>query len=95
MHARSSFDTALATTDLWDVGFVSCAVHDRRGRLAAVGDDQRTVRIASITKALVSYAVCVAVEEGTLSFDAPIGHVDAHPVHPELTVRHLLAHAGG
>src|SRR5690606_8515678 len=44
--------------------------------------------LASVTKVLVSLAVLVAVEEGTLSLDAPAG--------PEgSTVRHLLAHASG
>ncbi len=95
MRPSSALDEALATTARWDVGFVSCAVHDQSGRLGAVGDDSRVVRIASVTKPLVGYAICVAVEEGTLSLDAPLGHIDGAPVHPDLTVRHLLAHAGG
>lgn len=95
MHPPLQLDDALATTASWDVGFVSCAVHDRSGRLACVGDDSQIVRIASVTKALVSYAICVAVEEGTLALDVPLGRVNGEPVHPELTVRHLLAHAGG
>ncbi len=95
MSRSPALDDALATTASWDVGFVSCAVHDRSGRLGSVGDDTRVVRIASVTKPLVGYAVCIAVEEGTLSLDAPLGLVDGLPVHPELTIRHLLAHAGG
>lgn len=95
MRSASSFDAALAMTASWGVGLVSCAVHDESGRLAILGDDGRAVRIASVTKPLVSYAICVAVEEGTLSFDTPIGRVGDQPVHPELTVRHLMAHAGG
>lgn len=91
----SPYDDALATTAAWNIGFVCSAVHDRDGRLGVVGDDERIVRIASVTKPLVSYAICIAVEEGTLSFDAPLGTIDGKPVHPDLTIRHLLAHAGG
>jgi CubicO group peptidase (beta-lactamase class C family) len=45
-------------------------------------------RIASITKALVAYAVLIAVEEGSLRLHQPAGP-------PGATVRHLLAHAAG
>ena len=95
MSPSPELDEALATTGSWDVGFVSCAVHDQSGRLGSVGDDGRVVRIASVTKPLVGYGICVAVEEGTLSLDVPLGRVDTTLVHPDLTVRHLLAHAGG
>ncbi len=95
MSPLPSHAEALATTASWDVRFVSCAVHDRSGRLASVGDEFRIVRLASVTKPLVSYGVCIAVEEGTLSLDAPLGRVGGTPVHPDLTIRHLLAHAGG
>ena len=95
MNPPPALDEALATTASWDVGFVSCAVHDQSGQLDSVGDGTRVVRIASVTKPLVGYAICIAVEEGTLSLDIPLGLVDGHSVHPNLTVRHLLAHAGG
>ncbi len=95
MSTYPALHDALATTATWEVGFVSCAVHDPSGRLGSVGDDTRVVRIASVTKPLVGYAICVAVEEGTLALDVPLGFIDGHPVHPDLTVRHLLSHAGG
>ena len=95
MTTTPALDDALGTTASWDVGFVSCAVHDSSGRLGSIGDDKRVMRIASVSKPLVGYAICIAVEEGTLSLDAPLGVVDGHPVNPELTIRHLLAHAGG
>jgi CubicO group peptidase (beta-lactamase class C family) len=44
--------------------------------------------LASVTKLLVSYAMLVAVEEGTVELDEPTGPVGA-------TLRHLLAHASG
>ena len=46
------------------------------------------LRIASVTKLLTAYAALVAVEEGTIALDDPVGQ-------PGATVRHLLAHAGG
>jgi CubicO group peptidase (beta-lactamase class C family) len=45
-------------------------------------------RLASVTKLLAAYACLIAVEEGTLELDEPTGP-------PGVTVRHLLAHAGG
>ncbi len=95
MHSSPALDAALATTAAWDVGFVACAVRAGTGRLAARGDLDRCVRIASVTKPLVGYAACIAVEEGTLDLDEPIGRVGTRDLHPTLTVRHLLAHAGG
>ncbi len=53
-----------------------------------VGDIERPFAWASITKLLVTMAVLVAVEEGTISLDEPAGP-------PGSTVRHLLAHASG
>lgn len=56
--------------------------------IATEGDPDHRYRIASISKPLASWAVLVAVEEGLLSLDDPIGQ-------PGCTLRHLLAHAGG
>jgi CubicO group peptidase (beta-lactamase class C family) len=56
--------------------------------IATEGDATRPYRIASISKPLAAWAVLVAVEEGLLSLDDPIGQ-------PGCTLRHLLAHAGG
>jgi CubicO group peptidase (beta-lactamase class C family) len=56
--------------------------------IATEGDPTHPYRIASISKPLAAWAVLVAVEEGLLSLDDPIGQ-------PGCTLRHLLAHAGG
>jgi CubicO group peptidase (beta-lactamase class C family) len=53
-----------------------------------VGDQNRSFRIASITKVLTAWATMVAVEEGIVSLDQAEGQ-------PGCTLRHLLAHAGG
>lgn len=52
------------------------------------GDAGHPFPWASVTKPATALAVLVAVEEGTLSLDAPAGP-------PGSTVRHLLAHTSG
>ena len=52
------------------------------------GDVDEPMRIASIAKLLTAYAVMIAVEEGTVALDDPVGP-------PGSTLRHLLAHASG
>ena len=88
---------ALASTAAWDIDFVATAVVDETGTRAHNGDAQRRVRVASISKPIVAYAVLVAVEEGIIDLDRPINPHDsleqAMPL--GLTIRHLLAHAGG
>jgi CubicO group peptidase (beta-lactamase class C family) len=49
-------------------------------------------QIASVTKLLTAMAALVAVERGRLALDEEIG---GHGAPPEVTVRHLLAHASG
>ena len=54
--------------------------------------------LASLTKPIVALAVLVAVEEGALDLDAPVGrHLAAYAAGPRaaVTPRHLLAHASG
>lgn len=81
----------LAATAAWPVAHVAAAVVGPRGPLATVGATERPFRLASVTKPLAALACLVAVEEGTLELDAPAG-----PHGPDgVTVRHLLAHAGG
>src|SRR3954451_11349762 len=45
-------------------------------------------RLASLSKVIVAWAALVAVEEGSLTLDDPVGQ-------PGCTLRHLLCHAGG
>ena len=53
-----------------------------------VGPIDHPFRLASLTKPLTAWATLIAVEEGTVSLDDPVGQ-------PGCTLRHLLAHAGG
>jgi Beta-lactamase len=52
------------------------------------GDAGHLYRLASISKPMTAWAALIAVEEGLLSLNTPIGQ-------PGCTLRHLLAHAGG
>ncbi len=84
---------ALRLTTTWPVDHVSAAVVVGTSRGAPpdvhlAGDPGHTYRLASIAKPITAWAVLVAVEEGLLHLDTPLGQ-------PGCTVRHLLAHAGG
>jgi len=79
---------ALAAIDGWDVPNPAIAVVGPDGVIASHGATDRALRIASVTKPLVAYAVMIAVEEGALELDDAAGPEGA-------TVRHLLAHTAG
>lgn len=79
---------ALALTADWPVPNVAAAVVRPDGSVATVGDTTRPFRIASVAKMLVGWTTMIAVEEGTLRLDQPVGQ-------PGCTIEHLLAHAGG
>jgi CubicO group peptidase (beta-lactamase class C family) len=72
----------------WPVPQAAVGVTDGTTTLGAGGDPAWQVRIASISKVLVGYAILVAVEEETVALDEPAGP-------PGSTLRHLLAHASG
>ena len=73
----------------WDVPNAAAAVVAADGRIVGtIGDLDREFRLASLTKVATGWAAMVAVEEGTIGLDDPVGQ-------PGCTLRHLLAHAGG
>ena len=79
---------ALTLVDGWPVDHAAVVVVGPDGVLAARGDLDWTVRLASVTKLFVAYGCLIARQEGVLDLDAPAGP-------PGATVRHLLAHASG
>ncbi len=79
---------ALDLTASWPVPAVSAAVLVGGEVAATVGDPQRVQRLASISKPMATWATLVAVEEGVIALDDPVGQDGC-------TLRHLLAHAGG
>jgi len=79
---------ALSQIEGWDVPFAAAAVTTADAVLAARGDVEQPVLLASVSKPVTALATLVAAEEGTLDLDEPAGP-------PGATVRHLLAHASG
>ena len=80
--------SALDLTTEWPVPHVSAAVLRGGVVVATIGDTDRVQRLASLSKPMAAWAILVAVEEGVVSLDQPVGQ-------PGCTLRHLLAHAGG
>ncbi len=80
--------SALGLTSTWPVGKVSAAVLHSDRSVTTIGDPNHGYRLASIAKPVSAWAMLVAVEEGIISLDSPVGQ-------PGCTLRHLLAHAGG
>ncbi len=83
--------TGVSALDLsaeWPVPHVSTAVLRGGVVVGTTGDVDRVQRLASISKPMAAWAILVAVEEGVVSLDQPVGQ-------PGCTMRHLLAHAGG
>ncbi|HSB86916.1 MAG TPA: serine hydrolase domain-containing protein [Ilumatobacteraceae bacterium] len=79
---------ALRLTETWPVDNVAAAVVGGDGSVATVGDQHLRFRIASLAKTVTTWACLVAVEEGIVSLDQPVGQAGC-------TLRHLLSHSGG
>ena len=78
----------LRQIDGWPTRHAATALITRDGVQHTHGDVEHPFPWASVTKIATAVAVLVAVEEGIVSLDDPLG--------PEgSTVRHLLAHASG
>lgn len=79
---------ALRLTESWPVDNVTAAVILADGSIDSIGDERRRFRVASIAKTITTWACLIAVEEGIVTLEQPIGQ-------PGCTLRHLLSHAGG
>jgi len=82
----------LAQVEGWEPDTVAVGVTDDSGTLATHGPTDRRLWLASVTKLLSAYGVLIAAAEGHLHLDEPVevpGSLET------VTVRHLLAHAGG
>lgn len=78
----------LELIDTWPVPNVAAATMTFDGAVEARGNASQVFRIASLSKIVTTWAVLVAVEEGSLQLTTPIGQDGC-------TLRHLLSHAGG
>lgn len=67
---------------------MSAAVVHPDSTVSTRGDPNRPFHLASISKILSTWAILVAIEEGSIRLETPVGQ-------PGCTLRHLLCHAGG
>jgi len=79
---------ALRLIDDWPVRTSAAAVVRPDGSIDTTGDQQKIFRIASVAKTITTWACLIAIEEGIVSLDLPVGQ-------PGCTLTHLLSHAGG
>ncbi|MFM9226147.1 MAG: serine hydrolase domain-containing protein [Actinomycetota bacterium] len=87
--AGPPLEAAWRLADAWPAAPWSCAVvHGIEHETVTRGDTSRVQRIASVSKPIAAWAVLVAVEEGTVALDDPVGQSGC-------TLAHLLSHAGG
>jgi CubicO group peptidase (beta-lactamase class C family) len=82
----------------WPVGRAGAAVVSPSGAETAFrggvsGGDQ--FEVASVTKLMTSLAALAAVESGRIDLDQPVPQARDAGATEEVTLRHLLAHAGG
>ncbi len=81
----------LDATSTWPVPTVAGAIVHRGEVLERIGPGDHMFRLASIGKVLTAWTCLIAIEEGTIALDDPVGPDDGSG----RTLRHLLAHAGG
>ena len=81
-------DAVLAQIDSWPVEHASAGVITPDDHVVTHGDIHHRFRLASISKPITAWACLIAVEEGSVALDDPIGANGA-------TLRHCLAHAAG
>ena len=79
---------ALEQIDGWPVPQASVAVATPDGVVGARGVTTRQLPIASVSKLLTTYALLLAVEEGAVELDDPVGPSGS-------TLRHVLSHTSG
>ncbi|MCU1396449.1 MAG: beta-lactamase [Ilumatobacteraceae bacterium] len=79
---------ALDAVATWPVPHAAAAAVRFDGTVETVGDPTRRFYLASLTKLLTTWAILVAVEDGSVALATPLGQ-------PGCTLRHLLSHAGG
>jgi CubicO group peptidase (beta-lactamase class C family) len=79
---------ALRLIDTWPVTTSAAVVIRPDGSVHTTGDQHQKFRIASVAKLITVWACLVAIEEGIVTLDQPVGQ-------PGCTLCHLLCHAGG
>ncbi len=80
--------SALDLIESWPVATVAAGWRQGDDAPTSRGPTDQVFPLASVTKPLVALAVLVAIEEGSLALEQPVGP-------PDSTVAHLLSHSSG
>lgn len=72
----------------WPAPNVAVVVIDNNDNLHTHGDTSMVFHLTSISKVMTAWATLIAVEDGSVSLEDPVGQDGC-------TLRHLLSHAGG
>ncbi|MEX2549687.1 MAG: serine hydrolase domain-containing protein [Nitriliruptoraceae bacterium] len=91
-RSQRALADVLAEVEGWAPDTVAVGVTDPTGTLATHGPVEQVLPFTSVTKPLAAYAILIAIQDGTIALDEP---VEVDGAHDGITVRHLLAHAGG
>lgn len=78
----------LSLVSSWPVATASAATIGFDGSIDTIGPTKHVFHLASLGKVIATWAMLIAVEEGSIGLDSPIGQ-------PGCTLRHLLSHSGG
>ena len=78
----------LTLVSSWPVATAAAATVRFDGTVDTIGPTSHIFHLASVGKVVATWAILVAVEDGTFALDTPLGQ-------PGCTLRHLLSHAGG
>ncbi len=78
----------LSLIDAWPVDLVAAAVVTGDADVTRRGPHDHVFELASISKIVATWAMLVAVEEGSITLGTPVGQSGC-------TLGHLLSHAGG
>ena len=78
----------LTLVSSWPVATAAAATVRFDGTIDTIGPTSHIFHLASVGKVVATWAILVAVEDGSIELGAPIGQ-------PGCTLRHLLSHAGG
>lgn len=95
---QPSLEEILATVEGWDPEVVAVGVLASDDLRATHGPVDQRLPVASLTKPIAAWGVLIASTQGLLHLDEPVaveGAERADADDPEITVRHLLAHASG
>lgn len=87
----TALDRVLAGVEEWEPDTAAIGIVDADGLTVGHGPTDTVLPFASVTKPIAAYTVLLASQDGLLHLDEPVD-VDGFD---GVTVRHLLAHAGG